>query len=278
MKNHVQNLFVALALLALSTLNTQLSTAFAQGTAFTYQGQLQNNGNPASGTFNLTFTLFNTNTTGVAIAGPVTNTAVVITNGLFTVQVDFGPGVFTGTNYWLQIGVETNGASPFTTLAPRQQLTPTPYAIYSRNAGIATTANSVASNSVTGTNIATGQVVKSLNGLHDAVTLAGGANILVLPAGNNIVIASTASGGGATTNAWNLTGNSGTTPGVDFIGTTDDQDLELKVDGELALSLQPTEFANEPNLIGGSSLNSAGGFGDTIAGGYQNGIISNYGF
>ena len=39
--------------------------ALAQGTAFTYQGQLQNNGSPASGIYNLTFALFNTNTTGV---------------------------------------------------------------------------------------------------------------------------------------------------------------------------------------------------------------------
>src|SRR5208283_3877863 len=107
---------------------------FAQGTAFTYQGQLQNNGSPASGTYNLTFTLFNTNTTGVPIAGPVTNNAVAVSNGLFTVLIDFGPGAFTGTSNWLEIGVETNGFSSFTTLAPRQQLTPTPYAIYAESA------------------------------------------------------------------------------------------------------------------------------------------------
>ena len=110
-------------------------SVFAQGTAFTYQGQLQNNGSPASGTYNLTFTLFGTNTTGVAIAGPVTNNAVFVTNGLFMVLVDFGPGAFTGATNWLQIGVETNLASPFTTLTPRQQLTPVPYAIYAENAG-----------------------------------------------------------------------------------------------------------------------------------------------
>ena len=103
---------IALALLTLSTLNPQLSTVFAQGTAFTYQGRLQNNGSPASGTYNLTFSLFGTNTTGVAIAGPVTNSAVFVTNGLFLVLIDFGSGVFTGTTNWLQIGVETNGASP----------------------------------------------------------------------------------------------------------------------------------------------------------------------
>jgi hypothetical protein len=133
MKNQIKPLLIVLTLL--STLNSQFSTAFAQGTAFTYQGRLNNGGSPASGTYNLTFTLFNTNTTGVAIAGPVTNNAVIITNGLFTVLVDFGSGVFTGATNWLEIGVETNGASPFATLAPRQQLTPTPYAIYAEGAG-----------------------------------------------------------------------------------------------------------------------------------------------
>ena len=110
--------------------------ALAQGTAFTYQGQLQNNGSPASGTYNLTFSLFNTNITACAIAGPVTNNGVVVTNGLFTVLIDFGPGVFTGATNWLEIGVETNGASTFTTLTPRQQLTPVPYAIYAESASV----------------------------------------------------------------------------------------------------------------------------------------------
>jgi hypothetical protein len=80
------------------------------------------------------FSLFNTNTTGVAVAGPVMTNGVVVTNGLFTVQIDFGPGAFTGGTNWLQIGVETNLASPFTTLTPRQQLTPVPYAIYAESA------------------------------------------------------------------------------------------------------------------------------------------------
>src|SRR5580692_2042470 len=105
MKTKLHQLFIALALLALLTLNAQLSTAFAQGTAFTYQGQLQSSGSPAGGTYNLTFALFNTNTGGTAVAGPVTNNGVVVTNGLFTVLIDFGSNIFTGTNYWLQIAV-----------------------------------------------------------------------------------------------------------------------------------------------------------------------------
>ena len=47
----------ALALL-LSTLNPQLSTAHAQGTAFTYHGRLNDGGNPANGIYNLRFALF----------------------------------------------------------------------------------------------------------------------------------------------------------------------------------------------------------------------------
>src|ERR1039458_6791584 len=125
---------VALPLLALLAFNSQFATAFAQGTAFTYQGQLQNNGSPASGTYNLSFSLFTVSSGGSAIAGPATNSGVLVTNGLFTVLIDFGPGVFTGTSNWLEIAVETNLDSSFTTLAPRQQLTPVPYAIFAASA------------------------------------------------------------------------------------------------------------------------------------------------
>ncbi|MGA2685882.1 MAG: hypothetical protein ABSF51_12600 [Verrucomicrobiota bacterium] len=102
---------------------------FAQGTAFTYQGRLNAGGTPASGNYDLTFSLFNTNATGTPLVGPVTNSAVSISNGLFTVMIDFGSSVWNGQSNWLEIGVRTNGASGFTTLAPRQQVTPTPYAI-----------------------------------------------------------------------------------------------------------------------------------------------------
>ena len=131
MKNMLQRLFITLVML--STLNTQLSTLHAQGTAFTYQGRLNNGGGAANGSYDLTFTLFATNTSGIAIAGPVTNTAVGVTNGLFTTLVDFGLGAFIGTSNWLEIAVSTNAANNFTTLAPRQQLTPVPYAITAAN-------------------------------------------------------------------------------------------------------------------------------------------------
>ena len=130
MKNMLQRWFITLVML--STLNTQLSTLHAQGTAFTYQGRLNASGAPANGSYDIAFTLYATNTSGVAIAGPVTNTAVGVTNGLFTTTVDFGDA-FTGASNWLEIAVSTNAANNFTTLAPRQQLTPVPYAITAAN-------------------------------------------------------------------------------------------------------------------------------------------------
>jgi hypothetical protein len=77
---------------------------------------------------------------------------------LFTVTIDFGGGVFTGSNYWLQLAVRTNGSGSFTNLTPRQPILPTPYAIYSSNAGSAATATTAttagSANSVSAANIA----------------------------------------------------------------------------------------------------------------------------
>ncbi len=112
-----------------------IETLCAQGTAFTYQGQLSSGGNPANGSYDLTFSLYNsTSLASPVIAGPVTNSAVAVTNGLFTVSLNFGPGIFSGANYWLQIAVRTNGTGSFTTLSPRQPLLPVPYAIFANTA------------------------------------------------------------------------------------------------------------------------------------------------
>ena len=43
--------------------------------------------------------------------------------------------MFAGNARWLDIAVRTNGASSFATLAPRQPLTPTPYAVFAGTAG-----------------------------------------------------------------------------------------------------------------------------------------------
>jgi hypothetical protein len=107
-----------------------VSLGFAQGTAFTYQGQLNDGTSPATGLYDLQFTIFDHGTNGNLVAGPSTNSSVGVTNGLFTVSLDFGSGVFTGADRWLELAVKTNSASSFVTLRPRQLLTATPYALH----------------------------------------------------------------------------------------------------------------------------------------------------
>lgn len=270
MNPKIKFLFAAVALGVLII----AESAFAQGTAFTYQGRLNSGGTPASGSYDLTFALFSDSNAVNQVSGTLTNTSVGVTNGLFTVNLDFGLGVITGQSLWLRIGVETNGGGGFATLSPLQELTPAPYAIYSATANSATSAglaSSVVAGSVTGAGIASGSVVKSLNGLHDAVTLAAGANVTITPSGNTLTIASSGGGGGGGSNAWSLTGNAGTSPASgNFLGTTDNNPLELHVNGLRALRLEPDgSGVDAPNVIGGSQFNSvsSGVFGAVIAGG-----------
>jgi len=122
----------ALALAALSTFNLQLSTAHAQGTAFTYQGRLNDGANPANGNYDLRFAIYDAAGGGAQQGNPLTNSATGVSNGLFTVTLDFG-NQFPGAARWLEIAVRTNGAAGFFTLNPRQPLTPTPYAITAEN-------------------------------------------------------------------------------------------------------------------------------------------------
>jgi hypothetical protein len=104
----------------------------AQGTAFTYQGSLTDNGAPATGAYDLVFVLFNAFTSGGQINGAVTNLGVGVTNGVFTTTLDFG-GNFPGADRWLEISVRSSSGGAFTTLNPRQKLTSTPYAITAAN-------------------------------------------------------------------------------------------------------------------------------------------------
>jgi hypothetical protein len=151
MKTKLHSLFFLLALLA------GIHQAAAQGSAFTYQGWLNSSGSPATGSYDLAFTLYTTNVTGSVLAGPVTNTAVAVTNGLFTTLVDFG-NAYTGTSNWLEIAVSTNAANSFTTLAPRQQLTPVPYAITAANLSgtipLSQLPGSIITNNASGVNVA----------------------------------------------------------------------------------------------------------------------------
>ena len=102
------------------------------GTGFTYQGQFNDGGAPANGTYRFSFGLFDSVTGGAQI-GNISAKDIEVTNGLFTTLLnkdgEFGPSAFTGDARYLEIKVSTDGGSTSTTLTPRQLLNASPYAL-----------------------------------------------------------------------------------------------------------------------------------------------------
>lgn len=124
---------VRLAILFAGVLAALPALAAPLGTAFTYQGQLTKNGLPYDGTADFGFKLYDALTGGNPVGSVVSLTNVPVTDGLFTVELDFGP-VFTGQALWLDIGVMTPGEQLSTSLAPRQAITAVPYALHALSA------------------------------------------------------------------------------------------------------------------------------------------------
>src|SRR5436190_14200947 len=132
----------------------------AQGTAFTYQGRLNNSGVPANGVFDLVFAIYDL-PTGMGAFANQTNSATPVTNGLFTVTLNFGAGIFTGPDRWLEIATRTNGPGSFATLSPRQRITATPYAITAGNVSGSVSASQL-SGSIASANIAAGTITSTM--------------------------------------------------------------------------------------------------------------------
>ncbi len=324
-----------------------------QGTAFTYQGRLTDNGAPANGNYDLRLTIYDAPNGGSMVGKPLTNAAVAMSDGTFTVLLDFGEGIFPGSSRWLEIGVRTNGpAGAFTPLSPLQAVTATPYAI---TAGAVTDANlsrlDVPNTSSTATGVPTvtsgfitaatvtqgglgylsiptvtvtdttgsgavitatvqGGKVVALTVQNPGTAYSSGTTLTISPPPsnafqtfitpnfftgintmtnpNNVFVGSFTGDGTKLTNVnavtlggagaasfWQLAGNGGSAAGSNFLGTTDNQALELKVKSTRALRLEPNTNG-APNVVAGSPMNvvDPGVVGATISGGgavsYQN--------
>src|SRR5438105_7370064 len=133
------------SLLLAAMLNLQPSTMTAQTTAFTYQGRLIDAGGPANGSYDLQASL--QDAASNIIAGPLIAPALV-SNGLFTIILDFGSSAWPGADRWLQLAVRTNGGGAFTPIFPRQPLTPAPYAIRAGAVGAAGIQGTISDNAL----------------------------------------------------------------------------------------------------------------------------------
>ncbi|MFN8615881.1 MAG: hypothetical protein U0837_02180 [Dehalococcoidia bacterium] len=116
-----------------------VESATALGTGFTYQGRLTDAGSPANGTYDLRFILYDAETAGSAVGSTVSKEDVSVSNGLFSVDLDFGAAAFNGDARWLEIAVRPGSSTgSHTVLSPRQPISPAPYALFAKAAaGIA---------------------------------------------------------------------------------------------------------------------------------------------
>ena len=123
--------------------------AAPMGTAWTYQGRLMDANGPADSGYDLQFALFTDPILSSSQIGPTVDiNDLDVIEGYFTVELDFGSSVFNGDARWLEIGVRPwDSEERHTLLNPRQEVTPTPYALHTRgifvddggNVGIGTT-------------------------------------------------------------------------------------------------------------------------------------------
>ena len=118
--------------------SAKVSEAGPMGTAITYQGRLIDANSAADGLHDFAFKLYDANVAGSKVGNDVNKPDVETIDGYFTVELDFGSTVFDGNAVWLEIGVrpgDLNDPNVYTLLSPRQEVTPTPYAIYAKAAG-----------------------------------------------------------------------------------------------------------------------------------------------
>jgi len=325
-----KSLVLVLALVLVFVLG---ASAASLGTAFSYQGRLTDGGNPANGTYDVRFILYNADAGGSQIGVTVTNEDVTVSGGLFTTTIDFSSVVFTNEARWLEISVRPGtNTGAFTPLNPRQPLTPAPYALFApsaQSAATATTADGVPWSGITGKpaglddgdndTIYTAGAGLNLTGAQFSVSFGGsgaagtasrsdhvhsGADITsgvvaepridaaiardseILPA----VLANDGAGSGLDADLWDgldsaafwrLGGNNLINPNTQFLGTTNNQSVEFRVNNARVLLLQPT--TNAPNVIAGDSVNSVpfGTYGATISGGgspfFTNLVAANHG-
>ena len=249
----------------LATLFALPTVARAQGSVFTYQGRLTENGSPTSSTNDFTFTLYNAASGGatVGVSNVVNN--LVLSNGLFTVTLDFGAAAFPGNDRWLDIAVRPGTSSgAYTALTPRQPITSTPYALRAAN--------------LTGTlpqsQLPTGVITNNRTGVTLSGTFTG--NGAALSNVNAVTLNGITSAG-----FWRTDGNVGANPANGaFLGSADNQALEFKVNGARALRLEPD--LTSPNILAGSPANAkiGGIVGAAVLGGgnasYPNTVANNY--
>ena len=233
------------------------------GTAFTYQGLLRKAGAPVDAACDLKFGLWDADPDGSQIGDTLSRPAVPLSDGLFTVQLDFGEGVFQSDARYLEIAVLCPGDPDYVTLAPRQALTPAPYAL--ALPGLWTQQNG------TSPNLIGGHSENSVTAGVYGATISGGGGATYYA--NRVTDQYGVVGGGAANRAGNDAG-----------GLSDGEYATVsggygnKASGQCATiggGLWNTASNQDATICGGAS-NTAGGWIATVGGGLSNTASGQY--
>ena len=113
-------------------------TATAQTTAFNFQGRVNDGSNPANGRYDLEFWIYDAITAGNQVGATISKPNLMLVNGVFSTQLDFGINVFTGADRFMETRLRATGSgNVFVILGPRQQILSVPYTLRSTRATLA---------------------------------------------------------------------------------------------------------------------------------------------
>ncbi len=109
--------------------------AEALGDAFTYQGYLENNNQPADASYDFRFSLWDAASSGSQVGSTIPVDDLLVEHGYFSASLNFGAGAFNGQRRWLQIEVRPGSSTgAYTALSPLQELTPAAHALFAKAA------------------------------------------------------------------------------------------------------------------------------------------------
>ena len=287
------------------------------GNGFTYQGELIESGQPATGVYTFNVHFYDSPVNGFLIDSNL-NITTNVENGLFNLDLDISDGPFQGAEIWieLELVIFIRGVGTNETLLPRQLITNAPYAIQSKyvgDGGVSTlsinnnavTTSKLADSSITNSKMAVSSVNSSniINETIDTDDIKNGTIMAVDVNSSSIQqrITGTCSAGSSIrsidesgmvtcepdsvgNSGWELTGNSGTNSATNFIGTTDNQPVIVKVNNKQVIKIGEANNQmpglNHMNVVLGSVGSSIDQFAGSklenamILGGSNNAVLT----
>jgi hypothetical protein len=225
--NPMKKLIRSITILVVALFGVAVSQA--QTSVFTYQGRLNDGAAAGTGTYQMQFALFSAASGGTQIGSTLTfdgtgQPAVQVANGIFTVQLDFSSSPFTsGADRFLEISVKHAADPGYTTLAPRQQLTSSPFSIRTLAAGTADALSSNCLGCVTDAQISGvdgSKVTGTVANATDATNATNATNAVNATTANSANTANTANSATNATNANNAS-NLNNQPASSYVLTSD---------------------------------------------------------